>query len=236
MTTPRFRLLARSFTPAVLAAFTSLAGATVACGGGGDDDDGAAEGDGGSGGSGDSGGSGGSGGSGDSGGSSAGGSSAGGSGGSGGGTAPGLDDLDPAGEAEWTIFVYGHGDHNLSNSLLKDLTEMTRADLGEPGEVNVLILTDWDASQTIANTGDPFPEGIQLFRIPGGGAEFEVVAEGPERNLDDPAILTSVVRDVFENFPARRRGVVLWNHGGAWSGGFGSDTENGTVERPTPMP
>jgi hypothetical protein len=120
--------------------------------------------------------------------------------------------------------------------LLTDLREMTQATLGEPGAVNVVILTDWDASQTVAGSTDHFPEGVQLFRIPGGGAEFEVVAEAPEQNLDDPDVLATVVRDVFTAFPAQRRGIVLWDHGGSWSGGFGSDTQNGTVTVPSPMP
>lgn len=209
MSRPRVRILTRSFAPTLLACLTALAGTTVACGG----SDGSSEGDG----------------------NSSGGSSSGGNGGSGGGTAPDLDDLDPAAEAEWTIFVYGHGDHNLSNSLLADMAEMMYADLGKPGKVNVLVLADWDASQR-TSTGERFPSGVELYRIPGGGELPELVATGPELNLDDPRILTSVVGDVFEAFPARRRGVVLWDHGGGWSGGFGSDTQNGTDLRPTPMP
>jgi hypothetical protein len=145
---------------------------------------------------------------------------------------------EPAAEAAWTFLVYGHGDHNLSNSLLTDLQEMAHAELGEPGTINVLALTDWDASQAIAGTDPPqaFPEGVQLFRIPGSGGDLELLAEGPEANLDDPAVLTELVGTVFKAYPAKRRAVVLWDHGGAWSGGFGSDTQNGTDASPTPMP
>src|SRR5262245_41015459 len=79
---------------------------------------------------------------------------------------PGLDDLgeQPAPEAAWTVLIYGHGDHNLSNSLLTDLQEMARAKAGAAGQLNVLALTDWDASQAIAGSDPPqaFPEGIQL--------------------------------------------------------------------------
>ena len=154
-----------------------------------------------------------------------------------GGTPPDLEDLPPSDEADWTIFVYGHGDHNLSNSLLTDLREMAGADL-RAANVNVLVLTDWDASQFIPGS-DPrenFPDGVQLFRVPGNGNGLEIVAEGGEQNLDDPDVLASVVADVFSAFPARRNGIVLWDHGGAWSGGFGSDTQNGSVRQPTAMP
>lgn len=211
-----------------------------------DDDDAGTSGDG-SGGTSASGGAGGTGGStggkgggtGGRGGSSTGGSAGKGGSGTGGsaGTPPDIDELPPAEEAAWTIFVYGHGDHNLSNSLLVDLREIAEADLGDPGSVNVLVLTDWDASQPIQGRNPPenFPEGVQLFRIPGGGAEIEVVAEGAEQNLDDPTVLSQVVGDVFTAFPAVHHGVVLWDHGGAWSGGFGSDTQNGTVTMPGTM-
>lgn len=160
--------------------------------------------------------------------------SAGGTSGSG-GARPDLNDLPPGDEADWTLFVYGHADHNLSNSLLTDLREMAGADL-RGANVNVLVLTDWDASQTIPGSNENFPEGVQLFRVPGNGKELELVAEGAEQNLDDPNVLASVLADVFRGFPARRHGVVLWDHGGAWSGGFGSDSQNGSVREPSAMP
>jgi hypothetical protein len=40
---------------------------------------------------------------------------------------------------------------------------------------------------------------------------------------------------VFTNVPARRRAVILWDHGGSWSGGFGGDSQDGTQTAPTPM-
>jgi hypothetical protein len=229
-----------------------LLGAPGCSDGGGDDDDDAGASGETSGGTGASGGSGGKGGSsggkggssGGKGGSTSGGASGKGGSGTGGsgtggsaGTPPDIDELPPADEADWTLFVYGHGDHNLSNSLLTDLREIAQADLGEPGSVNVLVLTDWDASQPIPGSDPPenFPEGIQLYRVPGGGADIELVAQGAEQSLDDPTVLSSVVADVFAAFPARRHGIILWDHGGAWSGGFGSDTQNGTVTRPGTM-
>jgi hypothetical protein len=155
-----------------------------------------------------------------------------------GGTPPDITELMPGDEAAWTVFVYGHGDHNLSNSLLADLGEMAKAELGAAGDLNLLVLTDWNASQIIAGSDPPekFPTGVQLFRVPGGGKELEVVAEGEEQNLDDPDVLASITADVFKAFPARRHGVVLWDHGGAWSGGFGHDTQDGTDSEPKGLP
>ncbi len=136
----------------------------------------------------------------------------------------------PVGSVPWTILVYGHGDHNLSYSLLVDLQEMMGAELGTA--IQLVVLTDWDSSQVIAETDPPqtYPDGLQLFRVPGGGADLELLAEGGEANLDDPTILGGIVRDVFAAFPAQRRGLILWDHGGAWEGGFGSDSQNGTLQ------
>jgi len=154
------------------------------------------------------------------------------------GKPPDLTQLEPDAEAAWTVFVYGHGDHNLSNSLLADLSEMAKAELGAPGNFNLIVLTDWNASQTIAGSDPPqkFPTGVQLYRVPGGGKDLEVVAEGAEQNLDDPDVLGNVTADVFKAFPAQHHGVVLWDHGGAWSGGFGHDTQDGTDMDPKGMP
>lgn len=219
-------------------------GSTACFGTNSNDDDGdqgeagASQGDAGAGSGGTTGGQGGSSGAGGKGGSSGSAGASGKGGGGGTGAIPDIGEIPeiPAVEAAWTVFVYGHADHNLSNSMLRDLGEMARATLDS--DVNVLVVTDWDSSQTIAGTDPPekFPDGLQLFRIPGGGADIELVAQADEQNLDDPDVLATLVADVFAAFPARRRAVVLWDHGGAWTGGFGSDTQNGTVARPRAMP
>lgn len=150
---------------------------------------------------------------------------------------PSLDELaeDPAEVAPWTIVVYGHADHSLSNSLHRDMLEMAAAQLD--GVVQLVVLADWDSSQVIAGSDPPasFPEGLQLFRIAGGGAAPELVAQAPEANLDDPLEVAVIVRDVFSALPSERRGLVLWDHGGSWFGGFGGDTQDGTLLGGSPM-
>jgi hypothetical protein len=142
---------------------------------------------------------------------------------------PSLGELaeDPAPVAPWTILVYGHADHTLSNGLLTDLQEMNAAQLGNA--VQLVVLADWDASQQIAGSDVLFPDGLQLYRVLGSGMQLELLAQGPEANLDDPVLLASIVRDVFTALPAERRGLILWDHGGSWQGGFGGDTQNRTT-------
>jgi len=143
-----------------------------------------------------------------------------------------MEPMDPPEEsiAAWTIFVYGHGDHNLSPSLAEDIFEMTEATLTE--DINVIVMADWDASQ------EDYPSGTEWYRFSGGGAgelePFEVV---PEQDLDDPQVLYDSIVRAYSDAPAENYGLILWDHGGAWSGGFGGDTQDGTSDGfPTAAP
>lgn len=210
-----------------LAVICLLTWGLVACGddGGGDDDEMSGDGDG----DGDADGGAGAGGASGEGASGEGGSSgASGQGGTGGRDLPdiGGDIGDPDDVAAWTVFVYGHADHNLSNSFVRDVIEMAGADLSD--DVRVIVLADFDASQQSADTGNNFPSGAQWLRIMGGGAEPQTIGEEEELDLDDPNILASSVASVFEQFPSERRALILWDHGGSWMGGFGGDTQDGT--------
>ncbi len=137
-------------------------------------------------------------------------------GGGGGGTPP----------QTWTIFVYGHGDHNLSQSLYTDLTKMTQATLGI--SVKLIVATDWNASLTNSQTKVKFPTGTEWFLVNGSGRRTQLSSES-EQNFDDPKVLTAAIKKAFTDYPAQRHGVILWDHGGSWDGGFGGDTQDGTI-------
>lgn len=125
----------------------------------------------------------------------------------------------------WTVFVYGHADHNLSPSLVRDMVEMSKAQISS--QLTVIVMADWDASQKTED-GSPYPSGTEWYRMVGGGAEPELLRTDPEQNLDDPAVLRAAITRAFGDNPADRYGLVLWDHGGAWIQGFGHDSQNGT--------
>jgi hypothetical protein len=149
----------------------------------------------------------------------------------------------------WTIFVYGHGDHNLSTSLFVDIAEMSVASLNP--SISVVVYTDWNAMAvleptnllplwralmpmplgiaTLPRIGSTFPSGSYWLQINGNERPPTLLSSEPERNLDDPSVFAEAVRSAFTRFPADRYGVILWDHGGSWRGGFGGDTQNGTV-------
>ncbi len=157
--------------------------------------------------------------------------------------APNFDDLveamgGPAAKADWTVFVYGHADHSLSYSLIKDMQEMSAAKLDGGAKVNVIVLADFDSSQVLPDS-DPeqhYPDGTEVYAIDGNGAEPRLIAKDVELDLDDPAQLERATALVFKAFPAERRGVILWDHGGSWEGGFGHDSQNGTRADSVGMP
>ncbi len=154
--------------------------------------------------------------------------------GCGGDDGPPRDDDEPGEEnplahekTDWTIFVYGHADHNLGPSLVADIREMAAARLD--GKVNVVVMADWNGGQ------EPFESGTEFYRVAGGGQDPELLATAPELNLDDPEVMAEAIALVLEANPADHYGLIIWDHGGAWKLGFGSDLQDGTLERPRGM-
>lgn len=128
--------------------------------------------------------------------------------------------------ADWTVFVYGHGDHNLSPSLVNDIAKMSEAQLN--AKVKVIVLADFDASRYVdEEETEKYPTGAHWLSIRGSGADPEELLTEPEKNLDDPQVLSAAIAKAFKDYPASRYGLVLWNHGGAWFGGFGGDSQDG---------
>ncbi|MCW8125809.1 clostripain-related cysteine peptidase [Microbulbifer halophilus] len=136
---------------------------------------------------------------------------------------------------EWTFLAYMNGDNALVDSATSDFQRMAAADLG--GNVNLLVFIDYDASQEKRNkqgegTGEKYPRGAFLFRLPGGGGDPQLVQWFDELNMDNPATLRRAVARAFSLFPSRRRALLLWDHGGSWPWGFGGDQQDGTLESP----
>lgn len=131
------------------------------------------------------------------------------------------------GGQSWTIFVYGHADHNLSPSLVKDMAEMNAASFGD--HIRVIVMADWDASAQ-DEQGVAYPKGTEWYRVMGSGAALKPYKTVGEQNLDDPKVLTAAITEAFSQNKADRYGLLLWDHGGAWSGGYGHDTQDGTSD------
>lgn len=136
------------------------------------------------------------------------------------------------GDNSWTILVYGHGDHNLSSSLIMDMNEMEQAGSGK--DFNIVVQADFNASEPNEGLPKELASGVTRFLMQKDGDTENITSPAVERlaeanNMDDPKTLTDFVTWAITKYPARRYGLVLWDHGGQWIG-FGGDTQDGTVE------
>ena len=143
--------------------------------------------------------------------------------------------------ADWTVMVYAHADHNLTSALMEDLLEMEQA--GSSDHFNIITQTDintkaratklWEFKNKV--NPDDFDGIARLLIGPdtdGKANTFNssIIERYPEENnMDNPEELKNFVDWSINNYPAKRYGLVLWNHGGQFVG-YGGDTQNGTLK------
>jgi hypothetical protein len=126
----------------------------------------------------------------------------------------------------WTVFVYGNADHNLTSNFLGDLEEMK--EVGGNEKLNIVVETDLDASRKyildVYNVKQEHRDKVTRGVVLESG--HEVVQVLSERDTDDANELGDFLDWGISNYPADRYGLVLWDHGGQWTG-FGGDKNNG---------
>ena len=128
-----------------------------------------------------------------------------------------LTDLGPVqkdSSREWLVMVYLDGDNNLEQAALRDLDEM-EAGLPQKG-VDILVLMD-RAREYSQDEGDWTEARVyRVRRDDQPGLRSEVLSVPGELNMGDPAVLQAFMTTAMKTFPAKRRALVLWNHGGGW--------------------
>lgn len=145
-----------------------------------------------------------------------------------------LKDVVNESKVEWTIAVYVNADNNLSATFLSDLIEMNSATINGKN-VNIIAIVDFDSSREIPNSSSYFPSGTGVYKIVGNNKEPILLKSENEENFDNPNVLTKHLTYVFQKFPAKKRGLIMWDHGGSWDGGFGGDSQNGTIQYPATL-
>ena len=134
-------------------------------------------------------------------------------------------------DTSWTVLVYVMGDTDLEAFALTDLEEM--AEIDTTGEVNVVALVDrtpdfpGSGGYTDAGIfGAPNWEGVQLIEFVDGEVAVLSPPEEVEANLGTAGELESFVSYGLTTFPAAKNALVLWDHGGGWTG-MGPDETDG---------
>ncbi len=116
--------------------------------------------------------------------------------------------------AEWTVMIYMAADNDLEGQALLDLDEI---EAGIPEGVNVVVMIDRSSgySEELGNWHDSRVLLMQPHRER-GSVDLREIARIGEVNTGDPRSLSDFIGYTLNRFPARRYGLILWDHGGGW--------------------
>jgi hypothetical protein len=152
-----------------------------------------------------------------------------------GGSNPNAQILATARPPRWTFLVYMAADNNLAPSGVGDIDEMEAA--GSNPEVQVVIQAEFNQasfSQVGLSPTTVHIPSYNTFRYAFGGLTSLPATHrlGPDgtavdignQPMTDPAQLRDFINWGKQNYPAERYAVVLWNHGGGYSGLLSDET------------
>ena len=123
------------------------------------------------------------------------------------------------GQDEFTIMVYMCGSdlESRSGMATADLNEMLSADIS--GKVNIIVETggasEWKNSVISSKTN-------QRYQVTNGGL-VPLESNLGKKQMTDPATLTDFIEYCTDNFEANRYALILWDHGGGSTQGYGYD-------------
>ncbi len=130
------------------------------------------------------------------------------------------DDQEPSldeGLAEWTFMVYLAADNNLEGAGVEDVNEMET--VGSNDKLNYIV--QFDRAEGYDESNDDW-KGTKRYRIEKDSEPSTITSpvleDMGEMNMGDPDNLIDFVLWAYENYPARRYFLDLWNHGGAFWG------------------
>ena len=115
------------------------------------------------------------------------------------------------------VYMCGADLESRSGMATSDLQEMAAADLGS--NVNIIVYTggctSWRNSAVSSSVN-------QIYQVQKGGL-VRLVENAGTAPMTDPDTLTEFIQFCSKNFPANRRDLILWDHGGGSVTGYGYD-------------
>lgn len=132
-----------------------------------------------------------------------------------------------ADEAEWLVMIYSNADDNvLEQDMLIDLQEAEL--VGSTDQVTIVAqvdrfiggydgMGDWTGAKRFLITQDNDMSSL-------GSEQLEELGEV---NMADGATLLDFIEWAVTNFPARKRMLILSDHGAGWPGGWGDPDPGG---------
>ena len=126
------------------------------------------------------------------------------------------------GDEDWTLMVYDVADtSNIAGDMIANLAAFTT--LPEMENVNIVAMVD------LPERTDPgYPQatlpGIAPFSttklVVLDGGRWNEIRDYGEVSMGRPDTLAAFIEEAAKRFPAEKYGLVLSDHGGAWSGGY----------------
>ncbi|GAB3247194.1 clostripain-related cysteine peptidase [Nocardioides dilutus] len=126
------------------------------------------------------------------------------------------------GDEDWTLMIYDVADtSNIANDMISNLAAFTA--IPEMENVNIVALVD------LPEQTDPgYPQATLPGLAPFTTAKLVVLEDGRWNEIRDygeismgrPDVLATFIEESADRFPASKYGLVLSDHGGAWSGGY----------------
>lgn len=123
---------------------------------------------------------------------------------------------------DMTLMVYLCGSNLESNggAATRDVAEMLHAGY-DPDRMNVVLMAGGSEKWFCG-----FPsESSGIYYLNEGRPR--VVRQSPRQNMGLPDTLSSFIRFARENYPAKRYGLILWDHGSGPAGGVCADAQFG---------
>ncbi|MBA4386625.1 MAG: hypothetical protein C0404_01520, partial [Verrucomicrobia bacterium] len=117
-------------------------------------------------------------------------------------------------QAKWLVMVYVDGDNNLDPFAMQNLADMESA--GSSDKVKIAVLLDRAAGKEWSTA-----RRFLVVKPAAGGKHswdpsLKTCQDIGEANMGDPATLSAFVDWATRNYPAEKKMLVLWNHGGGW--------------------
>jgi hypothetical protein len=129
------------------------------------------------------------------------------------------------GAAGWTVLVYMMADNNLEPFAVQNVKQM--AAVGSGSGLNLVVQVDRAGQYSrdpMLNLPAPSTSTVKRLLVQKGAVQ--VVGEPGDVDTGDPASLADFISWGVKKYPAQKYALVLWDHGGAWLGGFGQDTSH----------
>jgi hypothetical protein len=127
-------------------------------------------------------------------------------------------------QSEWTYMVYMDGNNNIEQDAVSDFLEMERGG-GSTGKVNVVV----QMSRGGFYEGEGGWSGTRRFLVGSGDGQnmtSPVLEDIGKTDMASPDSLYNFVSWAVGKYPAKKYALVIWNHGGGWTGMLEDDVHN----------